>query len=119
MPKPTVPQLFGSAAQVITATTSIAATSSDPALVIRFSDFAVNGWNTVAGTTDAEKWFSAMVLKARATSAANTDEVPNVVIDSPFPGLTTRNSVLKREYQYAVRIYETDSGAATPDPDNV
>ena len=119
MPKPTVVQLFGSAAQVVTATTQVSATAQDPALIIRFSDFSSVGWNTATGTTDPEKWLAAMILRARAFHASNTDEVPNTVVDSPFPGLTTRNAVLKREYAYTVRIYETDSGSSSPDPDNV
>jgi hypothetical protein len=119
MPKPTTIQLFGASAQVLTSSTSVAATSADPALVIRFSDFASVNWNTVAGTTDPEKWLAAMLLRARGWYATNTDQVPNISIGDPFPGLTTRNNVLKREYSYTVAIYEPDSGAAAPDPDNV
>lgn len=108
MPKPTLQQIFG-------ATSSVASNS----LTINFADFAALGWNDAAGTTDPEKWLAAIIKHARSFYAANTDDLPAIAIDDPFLGLTTRNSVAKREYSYSVRIYEADSGATTPDPDNL
>jgi hypothetical protein len=119
MPSPTIPGLFGANATVMTTSASVTASSSDPVLVLKFSDFASTGWNTPAGATNAEKWLAAIILKARAFYASNADEVPNVAIGAPFLGLSNRNSLIKREYNYSVAIYETDTGAAAPDPDNV
>lgn len=106
MPKPTLQQIFGSGATV---------TSNQ--LTLNFSDFASVGWNTATGTDDAEKWLSAIILKAREFSTANTDQVPNINVQEPYPGLITRNDVLKREYSYTVQIYVPDSGSTIPDPD--
>lgn len=113
MPAPTIADLFGASATVDTTN------ASNPKLVIAFADFATQGFGNVAKTTDAEAWLLAIIKKARAYSAAATDELSNVAIDAPFLGLTTRNSVQAREYSYSVRVYEPDTGAAEPDPDNV
>lgn len=106
MPKPTLQQIFGSNATI-----------SNNELTLKFSDFASVGWNTATGTVDAEKWLTAIILKAREFSVTNTDQVPNINIQEPYPGLITRNNVLKREYSYAVQIYVPDSGSTVPDPD--
>lgn len=106
MPKPTLQQIFGTNATV---------TSNE--LTIKFSDFSSVGWDTAAGTTDAEKWFTAILIKAREFSEANTDQIPNLNIQEPFPGLVMRNNALKREYSYSVQVYVPDSSATAPDPD--
>jgi len=106
MPKPTIQQLFGTNATV---------TSNE--LTIKFSDFSSIGWGTAAGTTDAEKWLTAILLKARAFSETNLDEVPNINVQDPYPGLTMRNNALKREYSYNVQVYVPDTSAIVPDPD--
>lgn len=106
MPKPTIQQLFGAGATV-----------ANNKLTIDFTDFATEGWNTAAGTNDAERWLTAIVLKARKFSDTNADQVPNIVVSEPFPGLTTRNNQLKREYSYSVQIYVLDTGNVVPDPD--
>jgi hypothetical protein len=106
MPKPTIQQLFGAGATV-----------ANNKLTIDFADFTAEGWNTAAGTVDAEKWFTAIILKAHAFTSANTDQVPNIDIQEPYPGLTTRNAQLKREYAYTVQVYVPDTGNAAPDPD--
>ncbi|MBW4514177.1 MAG: hypothetical protein KME11_03120 [Timaviella obliquedivisa GSE-PSE-MK23-08B] len=107
MPKPSLGQIFGNNASV----------SATGELTIKFSDFSNVGWDTAAGTTDAEKWLTAILLKARAFSVSNTDQLPNVVVQEPYPGLLTRNNELKREYSYNVQIYVTDTGTNVPDPD--
>lgn len=106
MPKPTIQQIFGTNASV---------TSNQ--LTISFSDFASVGWGTAAGTIDAEKWLTAILLKARAFSEVNTDQIPNINIQEPYPGLTMRNNLLKREYSYSVQVYVPDTSAIVPDPD--
>lgn len=119
MASPIISDFFGPGATVLTASGSVTASSSDPALVIKFSDFASLGWGTPSGATDPEKWITAIILKLRAYTAAATTEESNIVVQAPFLGLTTRNSVQKREYSYTLQIYEPDTGAANPDPDNV
>lgn len=108
MPKPTLQQIFGTNASI---------TAND--LTIRFADFSSVGWDTAAGTTDAEKWLTAIILKARAFTQSNTDEIPSIVVQAPFPGLITRNNVVKREYSYSVQVYILDAGSTIPDPDSI
>lgn len=106
MPKPTIQQLFGAGATVV-----------NNKLTLDFADFATEGWTTAAGTTSAEKWLTAIVLKAQKFSTSNTDQLPNIVVSDPFPGLINRDSQLKREYAYTVQVYVPDTSAAIPDPD--
>jgi hypothetical protein len=106
MPKPTLQQIFGTNASV-----------SSNELTIKFSDFSSIGWNAPTGTTDAEKWLTAILLKAREFSAANPDQVPNINVQEPYPGLVMRNTVLKREYSYNVQVYVPDTSSSVPDPD--
>lgn len=108
MATPTIQDLFGTTATVTNNTLSI-----------KFADFTDVGWTDAAGTTSAEKWLTAILLKARAFTAAQIDEMADIEVNAPFLGLVQRNSVNKRQYSYSVNVYETDSGAAAPDPDNV
>ena len=121
MPTPTIQNFFGATSQVITATTSIVATATDPVLVIKQSDFTALGWNSlVAGhETDPEKWTTAIIRRINTFSTANTDDIPNVVITPPILGLESRANTLKRRYSYSVDIYQPDIGSNEPDPDLV
>jgi hypothetical protein len=110
---PTLADFFGANAAVDTST------PANPKLTIQFSDFATQGFSNTAKATDPEAWVTAIVKKIRAYSNTATDESSNIVVDAPFKGLTTRNSLDQREYSYSVRIYEPDTGSAEPDPDNV
>lgn len=113
MPAPTLADFFGANAAIDTSN------AANPELRIKFADFATQGLSNTAKATDAEAWLVAILKRARAYSAAATDEMSNVAVDAPFLGLTTRNSVSVREYSYSARIYEPDTGASEPDPDNV
>lgn len=113
MAAPTLADFFGATAVVDTSN------PANPKLTIAFSDFSSVGFGSTAKATDPESWFVAILKRARVYSAAATDELSNVAIDAPFLGLTTRNSANMREYSYTARIYEPDTGAAEPDPDNV
>ena len=121
MPIPTIQNFFGTSSQVLTATTSVVATPTEPVLIIRQADFTAESWNAlIAGNeTDPEKWLTAIIRKINSFSTANTDDVPNIVITSPVLGLESRASTLKRRYSYGVDIYQTDVGNTQPDPDLV
>ncbi len=121
MPAPNISNFFGANAQILSSTTSITASSVDPALVIKFSDFSAQGWDnlTAGDQTDPEKWIAAITRKIRDFSNANTDDVPNVVITDPILGLETRENTLKRRFSYSLDIYQPDAGSAAPDPDLV
>jgi hypothetical protein len=114
MPAPTMGDFFGTNA------TLDSTDATNPKLIIQFADFASVGWGSVAGTSDPEKWLTAIIKKIRAFSAANTDQVPNVEIATdPSIGFETRETNPKRRFDYFVSIYEPDTGATAPDPDNV
>lgn len=113
MPAPTIADLFGATATVDTSN------ASNPKLVIAFTDFSAQGFGNVAKTSDAEAWVVALIKKWRSQTVAATDEASNIAVDAPFLGLTTRNNVSVREYSYSARVYEPDTGASEPDPDNV
>lgn len=113
MPASTIATLFGPNTTVDTTD------PANPKLIIPFTDLADVGFTNVAKANDSEGWFTAIVKKARKFIAAQTDEVSNFDVDAPFLGLTTRNTVLMREYSYSIKIYEPDTGSAEPDPDNV
>ena len=119
MTAPTIANFFGTNASVITAATSVTASAADPALVIKYSDFAGQGWNAlVSGDgNDPEKWITAIARKIYDFSVVNTDDIPNVVITAPIQGLESRQSTLKRRFSYGLDIYQPDSGLTAPDPD--
>jgi hypothetical protein len=121
MPAPTIVNFFGPNAQVLTSNSSVTASTADPALVIKYSDFAAQAWDAlVAGDgSDPEKWIAAIIRKIRDFSNANTDDVPNVVASDPILGLETRENTLKRRFSYSLDIYQPDAGSSAPDPDLV
>ena len=121
MPSPTITNFFGQNATVLTSNTSVTASAADPVLVMKYSDFASQSWDTLAvgDETIPEKWVTAIARKIRDFSNANTDDVPNVVITDPIVGLESRENVLKRRFSYSLDIYQTDSGSTAPDPDLV
>jgi len=121
MGTPNIVNFFGASATVLTVNTQTVATALDPALVIRYSDFAAEGWNALANgeELDPEKWITAIVKKIKAWSGANVDDIPNVVVTAPLVGLEQRNATLKRRYSYGVDIYQADTGTSEPDPDSV
>ena len=121
MPAPNIANFFGANASVLTSTTSVTASAGDPVLVVKFSDFAAQSWNAlVAGDqSDPEKWMTAIARKIYDFSAANTDDIPNVVITDPILGLESRNSTLMRRFSYELDIYQPDTGSSAPDPDLV
>jgi hypothetical protein len=118
----TIANFFGANASVLTATTSITASTADPVLVIRYSDFAAEAWNSlVSGNeTKPEKWTSAIIRKINNYSTANSgDDTLNVIVTDPILGLEVRSSTLKRRYSYSVDVYQADTGSTQPDPDLV
>ena len=118
---PNINNFFGANATILTANAQIVATALDPVLVIRYSDFATEGWNALANgeALDPEKWTTAIVKKIKAWSVANLDDIPNVVVTAPLVGLEQRNATLKRRYSYGIDIYKADTGTSEPDPDSV
>lgn len=108
MAKPTIQQLFGENASV-----------AGNALTIQFADFAAIGWSSAAGTTDAEKWATALIKQWRVFYEANAATDQALAVNAPFRGLTTRGTDTKREFSYGIQIYEPDTGNTSPDPDNL
>ncbi len=119
MAAPTIANFFGANAQVLTASTTVTASTADPVLVVKYSDFATQAWNAlVSGDQNKpEKWITAIARKIVDFSNSNVDDIPNVVITDPIVGLESRQSVLKRRFSYSLDVYQTDSGSTTPDPD--
>ena len=114
MPTPTITDFFGTNATVDSAD------ANNPKLIIQFTDFASVGWSNVSGASDPEKWLTAIIKKIRVFSGANTDQLPNVEISTdPSVGFETRENNPKRRFDYYLSIYEPDTGATAPDPDNV
>lgn len=111
-----VTDLFG------TGTTLDTTTPADPVLQIPFSALATAaGWDTAptSGTDSAEKWLTAIALKAKSHLATITNETNDITIDDPFKVNATRNNVEKIGYSYNMTIYQPDLNGAVPDPDNV
>jgi hypothetical protein len=115
MPAPTISDFFGANATVDTTN------PSNPQLIIQFGDFSGVGWSNASGASDPEKWLTSIIKKIRLFSSANTaDQIPNVEISTdPSIGFETRENAAKRRFDYYLSIYEPDTGATAPDPDNV
>lgn len=113
MPAPTLADFFGANAAIDTTD------PANPKLTLTFLDFAAQGFGNTAKASDAEAWAVALVKKWRAATMAATDEASNLAVDAPFKGTTTRETLPKIEYSYSVRVFEPDTTASEPDPDNV
>lgn len=125
MATPTIPNFFGANAQVLTATTSIAATAADPYLVIRASDFATWGGATTGGT-NPQKWLTNILNKSYEffqISANLSDQTINCVVTLAFVTLADRivgsTVTRKRQFSYAVDVFAPDAGTNIPDPDDI
>jgi hypothetical protein len=122
---PTIANFFGSNAQVLTLTTEVEASASDPVLLIRASDFAAWG-NLSTGTTSPQKWLTNIMNFAYQffqVSANLSDESINCVVTLAFVTLADRivgsTTTRKRQFSYAVDIYAPDAGSNVPDPDDI
>lgn len=125
MTTPTIPNYFGANAQVLTATTSVLATPSDPYLVIRASDFATWGGATV-GATSPQKWLTNILNRAYeffGITANLQDQSINCVVTLAFVTLADRvvgsTVTRKRQFSYAVDVFAPDAGTNIPDPDDI
>ncbi len=125
MTQPTIANFFGANAQILTATTSIAATAADPYLVIRASDFATWG-SALTEATNPGKWLTNIMNKAYEffqISANLSDQSINCVVTLAFVTLADRivgsTTTRKRQFSYAVDIYAPDAGSNVPDPDDI
>lgn len=125
MSTPTITDFFGANATILTATTSVTASTADPVLVIRASDFATWG-SATAGATNPQKWLTNIMNKAYEffqISANLSDQSINCVVTLAFVTLADRivgsTTTRKRQFSYAVDIYAPDSGSNTPDPDDI
>lgn len=123
MPKPTIAQLFGANAAVITAQTPVDASAADPVLCIKLSDLAATGFNQAASTTDAEAWLGALIKMAASFTAANTDEKPRITVEAPtadsFLSISSRDGIQRLQLPYSVTVYENFAGSVSFDPDNL
>ena len=123
MPAPTISQIFGANATVMTATASVTASSSDPVLCIKFSDLASTGLSEAASSSNAEAWLGALIKMASAFTASNADEVPRITVEAPtadsFLSIVSRNGTQRLQLPYSVNVYETFSGSVSFDPDNL
>lgn len=120
---PAITDFFGANAQVITTTEgSLAATTANPYLVIRYSDLAAIGlWNTLqAGhASKPEKWFAAL-MNLIANYTANADDSAKVTVSAATIGNGTRdggNAYLR--FSHTVQIFTTQITATQADPDDV
>ncbi|MEM1369923.1 MAG: hypothetical protein AAGG02_18340 [Cyanobacteria bacterium P01_H01_bin.15] len=71
------------------------------------------------GEDGAQKWFTAIFLKAKKVFDAVTDESNAITIEDPFKLFTTRNNREEKGFSYNVTIHEPDTDGTAPDPDNV
>lgn len=125
MATPTIANYFGANAEVLTATTSIAATPADPYLVIRASDFATWGSATTGGT-NPQKWLTNILNRSYeffGISSNLQDQSINCVVTLAFVTLADRivgsTVTRKRQFSYAVDVFAPDTGTNTPDPDDI
>lgn len=125
MATPTIANYFGTNATVLTATTSVTASTADPVLVIRASDFATWG-SATAGATNPQKWLTNIMNKAYEffqISSNLSDQSINAVVTLAFVTLADRivgsTTTRKRQFSYAVDIFAPDAGSNTPDPDDI
>ena len=98
MAAPTINDFFGQNAQILTSSVQVWAAPDVPVLVIRYDDSASQAWNNLTSSSEAyvpEKWITAITRKIRDFSNANTDDVPNVVIEDPIVGLESRDGELR------------------------
>jgi hypothetical protein len=122
---PVISNYFGTNAQVLTATTSIIATPSDPYLVIRASDFPTWG-SATTGANNPQKWLTNILNKSYEffqISANLSDQTINCVVTLAFVTLADRivgsTITRKRQFSYAVDVFAPDAGSSIPDPDDI
>lgn len=120
MAQPTLQNYLGPNAQLLTTGTigGQAATSGDPILALKFSDFAAEGLGTV--TSDPDKWMLAIIRKIQAWIQADGTTDPGVGIDPTFnKSFTVRGTTNVIAYSANIDFYVPDTTTATPDPDSV
>lgn len=118
--------IFGTAAAANTASGTVAASATDPTLIVKYSGQSTAGWDAIAtgDQTNPWKWLSSFIKNAMTyyNSLSDTDKTTqNFIVQPSFSpvSLETRGTQVYRKYSYTVEIYELDTGASSFDPDKV
>ncbi len=121
---PTITDIFGTGAQVITSDTTITATPIDPVLIIPSS--ALVTWNDKTQVNNPNKWLTAIARGAMAYFAVDNrldDGTLSVTVAPTYLSLTDRTvagaSVTKTWHQIGINVYTPFTGPTYPDPDDV
>lgn len=119
MANPGLSDYFGDDVMLITSDTTISTDATDPALVIRLSNFTAEGLSTPANFADPDKLLTAIIKKVQAWVATDTSEDPGTDITTPTKSFTTRNSTQVISWLYYISFFTPDTTAPAPDPDEV
>ncbi len=119
MTQPTLPDYFGTGAQLLTDETTIAATATAPYLLVPFTGLAASGLTEAASMSDPDKIFAAFIKLARVFTFADTAEESGIEVGAPRKSFVTRASKSMLGYDYSVTLYMNDTTAAEADPDLV
>jgi hypothetical protein len=121
---PSITDIFGANATVITSDTTVTATSLEPVLIIKASDLET--WNDRTQVQNPNKWVTAILRKAMSYFAADNrlnDGTMSMTVAPTYLSLADRDvggsTVTKTWYQIGVNLYTSFTGPLYPDPDDV
>jgi hypothetical protein len=121
MAKPTIPQLFGTGAIVITdpldVPTSVSATN--PALVIPYTALNAGLLNVVASMLDPEKVLVALMNIITAWYLSDNTEDPIIEATAVREATQTRRNQRMRSYSFELTAYRPLPTSPTIDPDTL
>ena len=102
MTQPTIPDYFGTGAQLLTAETTIAATAAAPYLIVPFTGLADSGLTEAASMADPDKVFAAFIKLARVFTFADTAEESGVEVGAPRKSFVLRANKSMLGYDYSL-----------------
>ncbi len=119
MAQPTLQNYLGANCQYLTTGTigTQTATSGDPVLAIKFSDFAAIGFSTP--TNDPDKWLAAIVRNIKAWLVSDASQDPGLSVGEPLKDFVVRNGTSRLSYTYDLSFYIPDNTSSVLDPDDV
>lgn len=120
MAKPTIVQLFGTGAAVVSDPLTLdTITAANPALVIPFSALAGGNLNVLTSMADGEKMITAILNIATAWYVSDSTEDPLIEASVIREATQTRRNQRMRSYAYELTVFKPLPASPTIDPDTL
>ncbi len=126
MATPTITDYFGSDSAVLTTQAEIetyitdkSISATNPVLMIPYTSLTVAGLSLVAKFINPEVLFTCLVKMVSIWTRTDTTETNSIELGAPRAGITQRNGLQRKSYNYDLTVYGKALDTSDIDPDDV